>query len=115
MPAPSETLWEFEDHTKAKLSILKKYLEAWFPIMSNVCNKVFYIDGFAGPGEDKTHTVDGSPVVALKVAQIAAATFPGKLKFLFIEEDKDRLHRLEEIVSKLNLPGRFELKFEQGA
>jgi three-Cys-motif partner protein len=56
------TIWSITPHTQAKHAILKRYLDAWFPILSRqaaILNRKFgtvngrrilYIDGFAGPG-----------------------------------------------------------------
>ena len=32
MAKPMQSLWEIEPHTKAKHEILKRYLDAWFPL-----------------------------------------------------------------------------------
>lgn len=34
MAAPKDTIWEAEPHTLAKHTILKAYLQAWFPILT---------------------------------------------------------------------------------
>ncbi|MFZ7121222.1 MAG: three-Cys-motif partner protein TcmP, partial [Eubacteriaceae bacterium] len=47
----SSTIWAIEPHTEAKHAILRKYLDAWLPIITRWNGKVLYIDGFAGPGE----------------------------------------------------------------
>jgi len=50
MATPKETLWEIDPHTKAKHEILRRYLNAWFPILNSWNNRIIYIDGFSGPG-----------------------------------------------------------------
>lgn len=63
----ANSLWSIEDHTRAKHVILRKYLQAWFPIMHSLKQKrLVYIDGFAGPGKYEGGE-DGSPLVALTV------------------------------------------------
>ncbi|MFX1535706.1 MAG: three-Cys-motif partner protein TcmP [Promethearchaeota archaeon] len=47
----NSTIWPIESHTEAKHAILKKYLNAWLPIITRWNGRVIYIDGFAGPGE----------------------------------------------------------------
>ena len=50
MAAPRTTIWAIEPHTMAKYAILRCYLQAWVPILTGSFRRVFYIDGFAGPG-----------------------------------------------------------------
>jgi hypothetical protein len=40
MAAPQTTLWQIDRHTQAKHEILRRYLEAWFPILSHSSQKV---------------------------------------------------------------------------
>ncbi|PIU78275.1 MAG: hypothetical protein COZ28_01740 [Candidatus Moranbacteria bacterium CG_4_10_14_3_um_filter_44_15] len=47
----TSTIWNIEPHTEEKHEILRKYLDAWLPIMTRWNGRVLYIDGFAGPGE----------------------------------------------------------------
>lgn len=48
---PKTTIWDLEPHTAAKHEILRRYVQAWAPILSqgNFPHLVF-VDGFAGPG-----------------------------------------------------------------
>lgn len=50
MTVPKETIWPLDPHTLAKHEILRRYLEAWFPIVGRYSHRIVYIDGFAGPG-----------------------------------------------------------------
>jgi len=43
------TVWALEPHTAKKHEILRRYFEAWLPILANSNGRVVYIDGFAGP------------------------------------------------------------------
>ncbi len=98
----NDTVWESSPHTKAKHTILREYLAAWFPILGTSHNRVVYIDGFAGPGVYEGGE-DGSPVVALKTAQDhhLRSSF-NEIVFWFVESDRRRLSKLEEV-----LRGRF--------
>ncbi len=76
MAAPKTTIWAIEPHTQAKHAILKRYLQAWMPILSLArFPEVLYIDGFAGPGT-YTGGEEGSPVIALRAAVEQVARRP---------------------------------------
>jgi three-Cys-motif partner protein len=85
------TIWPAEAHTLAKHGILKTYLEAWGPILSNartaVGPELLFVDGFAGPGEYSTGD-PGSPLLD------HTGSFPKPVRFKFIEKDKDRYQYL---------------------
>lgn len=111
-----DVIWSLEPHTKAKHEILKYYLGAWFPILASVHLRLLYVDGFAGPGEYKEGE-DGSPIIALKVAQDHAfrhkLTRPGMdLVFLFIEKDEARCQNLKRKIDTLRLPANFGVHVE---
>ena len=65
MAAPTGVLWDRDEHTAAKHRILRKYLDAWLPIMARYNSKLLLIDGFAGPGRYRDGE-DGSPIIMLK-------------------------------------------------
>ncbi|MDX2057238.1 MAG: three-Cys-motif partner protein TcmP [Gemmatimonadales bacterium] len=108
-----DTIWELEPHTAAKHAILRRYLQAWIPILTRVHGRVVYIDGFAGPGVYKGGE-DGSPIIALKSALEHAARIRGEIAFLFIELDPQRKASLEESVAALSLPPRFRVEIQEG-
>ena len=58
------TIWDKQPHTRAKHEILRRYLDAWLPIMSRYNERLLILDGFAGPGE-YTDGSDGSPLIAV--------------------------------------------------
>lgn len=101
------TVWPIEPHTLAKHAILKKYLDAWFPILTKQADKigrrgksarVLYVDGFAGPGVYKNGE-PGSPIIAIDAAINHSLAFPFPVEMLFIEERADRFEKLTESVS----------------
>jgi three-Cys-motif partner protein len=110
---PRDTIWPIEPHTIAKHQILRKYLDAWFPILATSNNKMMYIDGFSGPGR-YTGSEPGSPIIALESARTHRANLTGHLLFLFVEERTDRADYLDNEISKLDLPSHFEVKVERG-
>ncbi len=96
------TVWEAHAHTRAKHAILKKYLEAWMPIVTRQVSArpreapyILYVDGFAGPGVYKKGE-PGSPIVALEAALEHSQGFPIPVRFLFIEQNKERFDRLKK-------------------
>jgi three-Cys-motif partner protein len=109
-----------EPHTRAKHEILRRYLEAWSAILSlGGFPTIAYVDGFAGPGIYENGE-DGSPIIAIKAALKHQAKITAELRFLFVEQKKDRAARLQECVDALQLPTSFktrvagEMNFEAG-
>lgn len=54
------TVWKAPQHTIAKIEMLGSYLSTWFSILGAWFSgqDIWYIDGFAGPGEYKTFPDD---------------------------------------------------------
>jgi len=110
MAAPKATVWKLEPHTAAKHAILRRYLQAWTPILtSGGFPKVAYIDGFAGPGQYEGGE-DGSPIIALKTVLGHGNHITGEVIFLFVEERKDRAEFLAERVQSLAPPANFKIE-----
>ncbi|MFH1209612.1 MAG: three-Cys-motif partner protein TcmP [archaeon] len=99
-----ETTWDIEPHTEIKHEILKRYLDAWIPIISKF-GVVNYIDGFAGPGKYNNKKY-GSPIIAIKslIEHKLSSQINAKFNFLFIEQNPERYNSLKEEISKLNIP-----------
>lgn len=100
------TTWPAEDHTLAKHAILRRYLDAWIPILSQQAasvrgpsREILYLDGFAGPGEYQGGEL-GSPIIALQAALEHSRNFPLPVRFVFIEQREDRFQHLEEVLSR---------------
>jgi three-Cys-motif partner protein len=98
-----EVIWDAPEHTKAKHKILKGYLDAWAPIMSQRATKFrsrppLYVDAFAGPGVYKDGT-DGSPLVAIKAVLEHARPIPSPIRMTFIEVDTERFEILRSKLS----------------
>jgi three-Cys-motif partner protein len=114
MAAPKQTVWDLEPHTRAKHEILKRYLQAWVPILSQGgFREVLYIDGFAGPGR-YSKGEPGSPVIALRAALDQQVEIKAAVLFLFVEIDAQRASLLEQIVNEIQRPDRFRMKVAAG-
>jgi len=114
MTIPQHTIWEIEPHTLAKHEILRRYLGAWFPILSTHNRKVVYIDGFCGPGRYKGGEV-GSPIIALREALKHSKRLDNnQVAFLFMDERDDRIAHLKGELQKFPIPSNFFVQAEAG-
>lgn len=74
---PDESPPQIEDHSKAKLSVLRRYLRLYFDRLNANPNrevfKVDLVDGFAGGGTFRDHgqIVSGTPLIMLEELQAA--------------------------------------------
>ena len=103
MSAPKSTLWSIEPHTRAKHEILRRYLGAWFPILSKYNGRIIYMDGFSGPGE-YSQGEPGSPIIALDVANSYGNRLTREVVFFFVDEQEDRIEHLTNIIGQKNYP-----------
>ncbi|MEN6293381.1 MAG: three-Cys-motif partner protein TcmP [Methanobacterium sp.] len=101
------TLWEINQHTRAKHAILERYLQAWYPILSSAHKRINYIDGFAGPGEYASGE-KGSPVIAIETAINHKLNLDSEISFLFIEKDNDRAEHLKTVLNRISMPDKFK-------
>jgi len=109
-----QTQWKIEPHTLAKHEILKRYLSAWFPILSSSSSRVTYIDGFCGPGRYKQGE-DGSPILAIREALKHNQLLKNKKAiFLFIDERADRVNQLKAILDEWVIPNNYIVHCETG-
>src|SRR5258708_16129537 len=98
------TVWSADAHTFAKHAIVKRFLEAWFPVLprqssslGRMSRNILYVDGFAGPGE-YVGGEPGSPVIALNVALNHSLPVPAH--FVFIEQREDRYRYLLHVIER---------------
>lgn len=98
-------------HTAAKHLLLKRYLDAWFPILGKYHNRINYIDGFAGPGEYEDGE-DGSPILAIEAAKnhVERGTLASNvnINFIFVEAEPDYATHLQQRLTRLSCPGQFK-------
>jgi len=111
---PKTTIWELEPHTATKHEVLRRYIQAWAPILSqgNFPQLVF-IDGFAGPGR-YSKGEEGSPIIAIKAVAEQPRPIKAKLDFHFIELDKRRSDHLATEIGALSLPPNITTKIHGG-
>jgi three-Cys-motif partner protein len=111
---PKTTIWELEPHTAAKHEILRRYIQAWAPILSqgNFPHLVF-VDGFAGPGR-YSKGEEGSPIIAVKAVIEQPRPIKAKVDFHFIELDKRRSDHLATEIAALTLPSNVTAKIHGG-
>lgn len=114
MAAPKTIIWKLEPHSRAKHEILRRYLQAWVPILNHGgFAQVLYIDGFAGPG-CYSGGEEGSPIIALRTALDHKTSIKSKVLFFFVEKDKARADVLNDIISKISRPHNFHVKVASG-
>jgi three-Cys-motif partner protein len=104
--AKRKTLWAMTRHTAAKHAILRKYLDAWLPILGGgryAREQLVLIDAFAGPGRYSTGE-DGSPLLMIKALLEHSGEIAAQVNFYFIEENPDRIAHLRGEVAALDLP-----------
>lgn len=110
------TVWKISPHTAAKHSILKRYVQAWAPILASGSNhkRFIYIDGFSGPGQ-YADGEDGSPVVVLKSLkdhQLKENFKNAEFVNIFIEKNKERAELLQKVLKEKVAPLPDWIKFD---
>ncbi|GAA2999704.1 hypothetical protein GCM10010519_35360 [Streptomyces lactacystinicus] len=98
MAAPKDVIWPRDPHTAAKHALLRRYLQAWAPIMLSHNDIVTYAEGFAGPGVYRDGE-PGSPVVAHQVLSGALRRNPRRVKMVLVEENARRKTELEHRIA----------------
>jgi three-Cys-motif partner protein len=112
MAKPMQSLWDIEQHTKAKHEILERYLDAWFPILAKFNQRIIYLDRFCGPGRYKGGE-DGSPIIAIKKALNHFEKLKDReISFIFIDERKDRIDHLKSEIASMAIPSNFSIYTE---
>jgi three-Cys-motif partner protein len=111
---PKTTIWELEPHTAAKHQILRLYVQAWAPILSqgNFPHLAF-VDGFAGPGR-YSNGEEGSPIIAIKAVIEQKRPIKAKVDFHFIELDKRRADHLATEIGGLKLSPNITTQIHRG-
>lgn len=113
--SPLATVWKLERHTAAKHQVLRKYLEAWLPIMGmGINSRLVLVDGFCGPGIYEGGE-PGSPIIMLNafLKHKLRERISAELVYLFIDEDAARIEVLQEQIEGLGkLPEQVRVHVE---
>jgi three-Cys-motif partner protein len=111
------TLWPMTRHTAAKHTILRKYLDAWMPILGGgrfARYHLVLIDAFAGPGRYSTGE-DGSPLLMVSAYLEHSGEISATPHFFFIEDDHERIAHLRGEIDALEVPGCVEVEVIEGS
>ena len=105
------------DYTEIKLRILGRFLTPWSAKLGYQASKgggvIWYVDGFAGPGQYKDGR-DGSPLLALRRANhINMEKRPYELSCFFVEKDHNNWRNLSEISEPFKRDG-IKVRNERG-
>lgn len=115
--AKKKTLWPITRATQAKHTILRKYLDAWLPILGAgryAHNHLVLIDGFAGPGR-YSGGEPGSPLIMLSAFLEHSANLDAAAHFFFIEENRARCEHLRSEIGKVTLPANVQVEIIEGS
>lgn len=111
------TRWELPPHTKIKHEILKRYLDAWLPILGSWAGRIVFIDGFAGPGR-YSGGEPGSPLIALQALlnhpYFAQPRTGREVVFIFIEQDPERVSSLRQEIDSIPRPEWVKVEVLEG-
>ncbi len=111
------TRWELPPHTKIKHEILKRYLDAWLPILGSWAGRIVFIDGFAGPGR-YSGGEPGSPVIALQALlnhpYFEQPRAGREVVFIFIEQDAERKESLQQEIDSIPRPAWVKAEVREG-
>jgi len=111
---PKSTIWDLEPHTAAKHEILRRYVQAWAPILSQgKFPHLVFVDGFAGPGR-YSKGEEGSPIIAIKAVIGQPRPIKAHVDFHFIELDSKRSEHLASEVGAIDLPSNVSTKIHGG-
>jgi three-Cys-motif partner protein len=110
----STTIWPIEPHTLAKHEILRRYLQAWLPILSQAGHSnLLYIDGFAGPGQYQGGE-EGSPLIAIRSILEHKTPIQSQIFLHFVELDKRRADFLKTRLEQVQTPENLFTKVHEG-
>ncbi len=115
MAGPKATMWRLEPHSRGKHHILRRYVQAWLPIMTSSHGRVVLVDGFAGPGR-YLGGEEGSPLILLKayLEHRYRNHMTSEIVYLFIDDRADRVEHLRKEIGILELPANVQVDIQHG-
>lgn len=97
----SKKYWrEYTAETEAKHAVLEQYLGTFGKVLGRKAGALFYVDGFAGKGRHDTGA-EGSPLIAMRVADELAGKGLAPMHLAFIEADPANYRNLVNEVGQL--------------
>jgi len=104
--------WQYYEHTKVKHELLRKYLKGWISILGGYHERICYFDCFAGRGEytKNGETIEGSPIIALKLAK-KMKKYYGEFLITLIEKDKDNFENLKQKIEEEGKEDKIHIYF----
>lgn len=111
---PDEPPPQIQDHSKAKLRVLRSYLHAYFDKLNIGPHpdrlRLDLVDGFCGGGtfRDEAEVVSGSPLIMLEETQAARARLNERrakhldidCKFYFVDKEQAHIDHLRRVLSE---------------
>ena len=115
---PDERPPQIEDHSKAKLDVLRSYLRAYFDRLNSSPRreefKLDLVDGFAGGGTflDQEEIVPGTPLIMLKESEEARERLNQNrtkplhfdCKFYFVDKEANHTDHLRKVLIERGYP-----------
>ncbi|MGW4646344.1 three-Cys-motif partner protein TcmP [Kitasatospora sp. NPDC004289] len=118
MAVPKGVTWPRDPHTAAKHALLRRYLQAWAPILLSRHQALTYAEGFAGPGIYEGGE-PGSPVVAFETLAAALRRTRGRVTMVLVEEDARRTAELSARIAAARAAAaagsQLDVRISQGA
>jgi three-Cys-motif partner protein len=104
--------------SRAKHTILRKYLEPWAKILGTAYPRLGYFDCYAGGGiytDENGQPMPGSPLIAVDIAKEWAKTKAGRLLLLgFVEKNHNNAVRLRRALNDKEIPSNLDCRiFEE--
>lgn len=108
----NENYWaNYNGLQNAKHSILSRYLDSWYPIISRWNGRVIYIDCHSGRGRHKTGHKD-SPLIAIERLvnhKFLSNILRSEIRFFLFERDAKNY---EELIKEISTLGKLPKKIK---
>lgn len=92
--------WDYTEHTRAKHSILERYLGAWLSILGNAPSLII-LDGFAGRGVYNNGEPGSPRIIFDRAAGAISRGITSKVTLLCGETDPENLNKLKKVMGEV--------------